>query len=129
MIKKLSENGIKTGLAVIPILPFIVEEKLELAKVLGADHVINGEIGDSVEKIKGLTEGVGADIVIDLVGVAKTIENSISSLRRGGILIIVGYRTELFSVNPRLIAMMNGKPATQGTCLSCGTKMLRIGKS
>ncbi len=27
--KKLSETGIKTGLAVIPILPFIVEEELE----------------------------------------------------------------------------------------------------
>jgi len=26
------------------------------------------------------------------------------------------------------ITMKNGKPATQGTCPSCGTKMFRIGK-
>jgi hypothetical protein len=26
------------------------------------------------------------------------------------------------------ITMKNGKPATQGTCPDCGTKMFRIGK-
>jgi len=26
------------------------------------------------------------------------------------------------------ITMKNGKPATQGTCHTCGTKMFRIGK-
>jgi Zn finger protein HypA/HybF involved in hydrogenase expression len=30
--------------------------------------------------------------------------------------------------NPRAIKMKNGKPATQGVCPSCGTKMFRIGK-
>lgn len=31
--------------------------------------------------------------------------------------------------NPQRITMKNGKPATQGTCPVCGTKMFRIGKS
>jgi predicted GH43/DUF377 family glycosyl hydrolase len=31
--------------------------------------------------------------------------------------------------NPKSITMKNGKPATQGTCPTCGTKMFRIGKS
>jgi len=31
--------------------------------------------------------------------------------------------------NPRAITMKNGKPATQGVCPVCGTKMFRIGKS
>lgn len=31
--------------------------------------------------------------------------------------------------NPQAITMKNGKPATQGTCPSCGTKMFRIGKA
>jgi len=30
---------------------------------------------------------------------------------------------------PKAIKMKNGKPATQGTCPSCGTKMFRIGKA
>jgi len=31
--------------------------------------------------------------------------------------------------DPKAITMKNGKPATQGTCPTCGTKMFRIGKS
>ncbi|MDD5591030.1 MAG: DUF5679 domain-containing protein [Dehalococcoidales bacterium] len=31
--------------------------------------------------------------------------------------------------NPRQITMRNGRPATQGTCPVCGTKVFRIGKS
>jgi len=31
--------------------------------------------------------------------------------------------------NPKNITMKNGKPATQGTCPVCGTKMFRIGKA
>jgi len=30
---------------------------------------------------------------------------------------------------PETITMKNGRPATQGTCPVCGTKMFRIGKS
>ena len=31
--------------------------------------------------------------------------------------------------NTKSITMKNGKPATQGICPVCGTKMFRIGKS
>jgi hypothetical protein len=31
--------------------------------------------------------------------------------------------------NAKAISMKNGKPATQGVCPVCGTKMFRIGKS
>ena len=31
--------------------------------------------------------------------------------------------------DPKVITMKNGKPATQGTCPKCGTKMFRIGKA
>lgn len=31
--------------------------------------------------------------------------------------------------NPKAITMKNGRPATQGACPSCGTKVYRIGKS
>ena len=31
--------------------------------------------------------------------------------------------------DPKSITMKNGRPATQGICLICGTKMFRIGKT
>ncbi len=30
--------------------------------------------------------------------------------------------------NPKSVKMKNGKPATQGVCPTCGTKLFRIGK-
>jgi hypothetical protein len=31
--------------------------------------------------------------------------------------------------DPKAVTMKNGKPATQGICPQCGTKMFRIGKA
>ncbi|KKR93139.1 MAG: hypothetical protein UU73_C0001G0320 [Candidatus Daviesbacteria bacterium GW2011_GWA1_41_61] len=36
-------------------------------------------------------------------------------------------RTKRQANNPQKITMKNGKPATQGECSVCGTKMFRIG--
>ena len=38
-------------------------------------------------------------------------------------------RTKREMKDARAITMKNGKPATQGVCPVCGTKMFRIGKS
>ncbi len=32
-------------------------------------------------------------------------------------------------VDPKAIVMKNGRPATTGACVDCGTKMFRIGKT
>ncbi len=37
-------------------------------------------------------------------------------------------RSKKQMVSPRSITMKNGKPATQGVCPTCKTKMFRIGK-
>jgi len=38
-------------------------------------------------------------------------------------------RTQREMSDPQQIQMKNGKPATQGKCPVCGTKMYRIGSS
>ena len=38
-------------------------------------------------------------------------------------------RTQREMRNPKQIKMKNGKPATEGICPTCGTRMFRIGKS
>ncbi len=38
-------------------------------------------------------------------------------------------RTKIEIKDPKSITMKNGKPATQGACPKCGTKVFRIGKS
>ena len=55
-----------------------------------------------------------------------------SKTTRGG-MNMQGYcvkcRTKREIKDAKAITMKNGKPATQGTCPVCGTKMFRIGKS
>ncbi len=47
--------------------------------------------------------------------------------------IVQGYcvkcRTKRDMKAPKSITMKNGRPATQGTCPTCGTKMFKIGKA
>lgn len=65
------------------------QSALELALSLGADHVLASD-EHAVEAIKDLTQGRGADVVIDFVGSAATIEIARRAARMMGDATIVG---------------------------------------
>jgi propanol-preferring alcohol dehydrogenase len=65
------------------------EDKLALAKQLGADHVIDGR-GDVGAAVKAATAGEGADAVIDFVGAEATLKNAVASAGVAGKIIVVG---------------------------------------
>ena len=67
------------------------EERLDLARSLGADEVVNAGTGDPAGRVKRLTDGVGADAVIEIVGTPQTLAWTLPATKRGGKLIIVGY--------------------------------------
>ncbi|MDB5108647.1 MAG: alcohol dehydrogenase, partial [Candidatus Binatus sp.] len=67
--------------------------KLELAKGMGASHVINAKKADPIEAILGLTGGSGAHVSVDALGVAATCRNSIMSLRKQGRHLQIGLTT------------------------------------
>jgi D-arabinose 1-dehydrogenase-like Zn-dependent alcohol dehydrogenase len=70
----------------------IGEEKLALARELGADLVFNASEDDFAQAAREWTGGDGAEVVLELVG-TKTFESSLKSLGRGGRLVIVGSHT------------------------------------
>ncbi|MGH7515986.1 MAG: zinc-binding dehydrogenase [Gemmatimonadales bacterium] len=67
-------------------------EKLEAARTLGADAVLDHSRGDVVAGVRELTAGRGVDVVVDSVGQA-TWEKSLRALRRGGRLVTCGATT------------------------------------
>lgn len=68
------------------------DEKIERAKGLGADEVINYTKGDFAGKVKEITDGRGVDVVFEHVGPA-TWDKSIASLAKNGRLITCGATT------------------------------------
>ena len=64
----------------------ISDEKLALARELGADHVVNALIEDPVQSIQDLG---GAHAAISVAVAPKAFEQAFGSLRRGGILVFV----------------------------------------
>ncbi len=65
------------------------EEKLEKAKELGADHVINYSKEDFVNKVNEFTDKRGVDVVFEHIG-PETWEKSLSCLKRGGRIVTCG---------------------------------------
>lgn len=64
----------------------VTEEKLALAKQLGAAHVVNAATTDPVAAIEALG---GADVAVVLAAEPKVLEQAHASLRRGGRLVLV----------------------------------------
>lgn len=65
------------------------EEKVEFAKKLGADAVVNYRTQDFVEEVKRWTGKRGVDVVIEHVG-GETFERSVYCLTRLGTLVSIG---------------------------------------
>jgi propanol-preferring alcohol dehydrogenase len=67
------------------------DKKLELAERFGADHVINSKMRQDIKKeVLQKTGGNGLDVVVDCVGSEETIRNSVATLSKGGVLVMVG---------------------------------------
>lgn len=68
----------------------IDDRRLKEAKKFGADYVVNSRSGDAVKQVKDLTNGLGAEAVVDFVNAPKTVEPGINMLRKRGKLVLVG---------------------------------------
>jgi L-iditol 2-dehydrogenase len=68
----------------------LVDERLNVAKELGADETINAGKENSVEKVQQLTGGYGADIVIEAIGSPVTWEQALRLARKGGTVLEFG---------------------------------------
>lgn len=64
--------------------------KLEIARDLGADVVVNSREEDPVQRIKGLTAGEGAQGIVDFVGSDATMGQAYQSAGRLARVVIVG---------------------------------------
>jgi len=78
----------------------VLEEKLKLASGLGASELVNPSKADSEERIREITNGKLADVVLDFVGRSVTIGNAIRWTGKGGRVVMVGISQEEVRISP-----------------------------
>ncbi|WP_042699334.1 NAD(P)-dependent alcohol dehydrogenase [Azospirillum sp. B506] len=67
-----------------------VPARLEMARRMGADHVVDFRSVDPVDEILRLTDGRGVDVAIEALGTQATFEAALRVLRPGGTLSSLG---------------------------------------
>lgn len=67
-----------------------VEDKLELARTLGATDTADASDPDLVAKVVAIADGLGVDHVIEAVGSVATVEQAFAMTRPGGTATVVG---------------------------------------
>ena len=77
----------------------LIDEKLEIAKTMGADMVVNSRECDLIDFVRSRTDGVGADAVIDITGSKQAILAGLKAIRKGGIFVSVGLPDGEVAVN------------------------------
>jgi alcohol dehydrogenase len=75
----------------------VADSRLERSEAFGADETINNSKEDAVERVMELTDGLGADVAMEAVGVPETFELCTELVRPGGHVANIG---------------VHGKPAT-----------------
>ena len=85
--------GAKLAGATTIIAVDIDENKIEMAKSLGATHGVNSRTSDPVEAIRALTGGNGADVVIEAVGRPETYKQAFYARDLAGRVVLVGVPT------------------------------------
>jgi S-(hydroxymethyl)mycothiol dehydrogenase len=69
------------------------DRKLDWAREFGATHVVNSRQADPVEAIRELTEGNGADVVIEAIGRPETYQQAFYARDLAGTVVLVGVPT------------------------------------
>ncbi|HEY1178268.1 MAG TPA: S-(hydroxymethyl)mycothiol dehydrogenase [Phytomonospora sp.] len=99
----------------------IDERKLTWARNLGATHTVNARQNDVVDAIREVTEGFGADVVIDAVGRPETYEQAFYARDLAGTVVLVGVPTPDMRLDLPLIDVFGRggslKSSWYGDCL------------
>lgn len=73
--------------------------KLEIAREMGADGVIDTSQEDLRRRVDNLTGGRGVDVVLDNIGLEWSVNEGVAMVRPGGRVLVCGYISEEFRVN------------------------------
>jgi threonine 3-dehydrogenase len=68
----------------------VIDYRLDLAKRLGADVVVNPRRQDVVREVMGATGGAGAEVILEMSGNAQALRDGLQALALGGRVSLLG---------------------------------------
>lgn len=68
-----------------------IPRRLELARQLGAHHVVNVSVADAAEEVKAITDGRGADVAIEISGSYGALHAAIRSVAYNSRVVSAGF--------------------------------------
>jgi len=68
----------------------LIEERLKIARELGAAKTVNAPVEETVKEVMNLTDGHGADVVVEAVGIPTTWEEALRLVGKGGTVLEFG---------------------------------------
>lgn len=118
MIGLLTMQALRAADAGKVMIADIDETRLTLGELLGADEALRGSGGEIALAVLERTGGVGVDAVFDAVGRAKTVVESIESVRKGGTVTLIGNIAPEVAIP--LQKVVSRQIRLQGTAASAG---------
>lgn len=104
-----------------------VPARMEMAKRMGADHVVDFKAESPAEAIMRLTDGRGVDVAIEALGTQSTFETGLRVLRPGGALSSLGvYSTDLTIPLDAFAAGLGDKSIRSTLCPGGKERMRRM---
>ena len=94
------------------------EQRRALARTLGAEVGLDPQKADVAKAVAEATEGRGADVAFEAVGITATVKTAIGSVRRGGTVTLVGNVSP--AVEIPLQAVVTRQLRLQGSCSIAG---------
>ena len=92
--------------------------RLRLARALGADVAVQSDVEDLAGVVEAETQGRGADVSFEVVGLAATLHQAVAATRMGGRVVLVGNLTKTVEIDVQEV--VSRELTLRGTYASSG---------
>jgi L-iditol 2-dehydrogenase len=101
------------------------DHKLDLAQRMGATAILNPRRDDISAMVRNMTEGRGANVAFEAVGMTATVKTAVENVRKGGTVTLIGNVAPLIELP--LQTVVTRQIRLQGSCGICGEYPVALG--
>lgn len=100
----------------------LAEDKLEIARHLGATHAVNAASADAADQIRQVSKG-GVDIAVELAGSVKAFELAYRATRRGGQTVTAGLANPAHTLSIQQVSLVAEERTVKGSYIGSSVPM------